>query len=131
MRHVLSLEYNAAVDSLLVTVAAVKESEHVQGTFSRQLGAPEPRAGFSLEDLPPEHAVAFRSLLGWLATATEEKHAAAAMEPAAIAARASAVAHAEHELRVKEETARQTLADLDAEIEKRRAALAIPASDAD
>jgi len=131
MREVLSLSYDAAAAALLVTASAVKPSEHVPGAYVRQLGEADPQTAFSLDELPPEHEEAFRSLLVWLSEETAARHAAAAAAPEEVARRAAAVAGAEYELRVKEEAAKKTLADLDAEIEKRRTELARPAAGSD
>lgn len=133
MREVLAFAFNAATDSLLVTVAAVKESEHVEGVMVRQLGMVDPSATFEIEALPDEHKTAFRNLLGFLLDATEEKHAELANDPNALAAKASELAVREQRLREEEkasaalsaaiEEKRRALAELDAALDvKRRAA---------
>ena len=124
MREVLSLQYDASVDALIVNVAATKESEHVPGAMVRQLGVNEPQADFDLDELPIDHQVAFRALLTWLRDATEEKHAALAASAEAMTAKATALASAEHALKLREESARRELAALEAEIAAKREAAA-------
>lgn len=120
MREVLSVQFAAASDSFLVTIAAVKESEHVPGVMVRQLGTPEPSAAFAVDELPEEHKAAFRSLLEFLLGATEEKHAAMASDPSKLAAKASELAVRETRLRETE----KANAELDIAIEAKRRALA-------
>lgn len=123
MKEVLSLSYDASAASVVVKVASVKESEHVPGTFVRQLGAPEPQAHIRVDDLPAPHGAAFRALLAALPSLVEVKHAADVADPAALAAKAAAVAAQEQALATREKDAAEALAKaasdksaLDAEI---------------
>lgn len=109
MREVLSLHYSAASRTLLSTVAAVKESEHVPGTFVRQLGVPDPKASVQVDELPEHLRESFDELLEWLLPIVEEKHAAVAANPTAMALKASDLAAREQALleRERELTARE------------------------
>lgn len=116
MKEVLSLQFDAATDALVVKVAAVKESEHVPGTFVRQLGVPEPEARFTLAELGA-HEAPFRALLAALVPMVDAKHGAVASDPAALAAEASRLARREQEIEAAKLAA-------DAEVSAKRAELA-------
>lgn len=112
MREVLSLQYNAATASILATVAATRESEHVPGTFSRVLGVPDPAATVHIDELPPELRAGFDAVLAWLVPIVAEKHAAIVGSPEAMASKAIELAAREQEILERE----QRLAALEAQL---------------
>jgi hypothetical protein len=121
MREVLRLEFDAAADAILVTVAATKQSEHVPGTFVRQLGVPELTASIPVASLPKAQAAAFRALLVNLIPLTETKVADDVADPAALAKKAADVARMQQSLAAETQAAQEAKAALDVLLEERRA----------
>lgn len=82
MKEVLSLSYDAATQAFVVVVAATHESEHVPGTFVRQLGEPDLFERFTLAELP-----ALRNMLDDIVQAVETRHERAGIVSAEARAR--------------------------------------------
>jgi hypothetical protein len=101
MQEILSLSYDAGAASLLVRVAAVKESKHVPGVMVRQLGVPEPQAALAVSALPPDLLAAWRTLVTGLPGLVVQEHESAAT-PTAVEERSAALARREFELAQRE-----------------------------
>lgn len=124
MFKVLSIQYEDGSDALLVRLGEFRESEHVEGTFVRQIGAAEPLVRIALADLPQDVASTFASLLDALPALATAKHDELASDPAKLAEAASQLAQREQALALTETAKRAELEALDAQIAELRAVAA-------
>jgi hypothetical protein len=102
MQEVLSMIYDAGSASVLVSVSAVRESEHVPGEFVRQLGVPEPTVRFPVSELPTDLQSLFLTFLAGIIPKVVEAHERVVSDPDELARRASAIEAKAFELAQRE-----------------------------
>jgi hypothetical protein len=109
MKEILSLSYDASTRAVVAVLAHTKESEHVPGTFVRQLGLPDYTERVLIDDVP-ELQAALDRLVGLVESRAQAKGLAS---PELIAAHAE-IARREERLAKNEAEKREQLAALEA-----------------